>query len=275
MGKYKVVVSDLDGTLLNNKKEISDENKAAIIKMRELGISFVASSGRCHSEMPGEIMNNPDIKYVSCSDGAVIYDKETGEVLVKNCIPKEISAACVNILKDYEILPMTHRFGELYIDGGRFDHEIYRHNNVTAPFEKLMGELGHRVEDCLNEATLDGETELFCVFFHSREELSECVKRLLALGEVKIASSEKDNIEVFYKNAGKGGALHSMAKLFDCDISEIIAVGDSKNDIEMVVEAGLGLGMANSMPELLSVADEVICNNEEHAAKYILENYII
>jgi len=66
-----------------------------------------------------------------------------------------------------------------------------------------------------------------------------------------------------------------MAKLFGCDISEIIAVGDSKNDIEMVSEAGLGLGMANSMPELLNVADEVICNNEEHAAKYILENYII
>jgi len=258
MKKYKVVVSDLDGTLLNNKKEISDENKAAIIKMRELGIPFVASSGRCHSEMPSEIMNNPDIKYISCSDGAVIYDKDTGEVLVKNCIPLEVSAACVNVLKDYEILPMTHRFGKLYIDGERFDHEIYRYNNVTAPFEKLTDELGNRVEDCLSEAALDGETELFCVFFHSEEDLSECVKRLKALGEVKIASSENNNIEVFYKNAGKGGALRYMAKLFGCDISEIIAVGDSKNDIEMVSEAGLGLGMANSMPELLNVADEVI-----------------
>jgi hydroxymethylpyrimidine pyrophosphatase-like HAD family hydrolase len=97
---------------------------------------------------------------------------------------------------------------------------------------------------------------------------------LLALGDVKIAASEKYNIEIYHKSAGKGRALYPLAEFLGCDISEIIAVGDSKNDVEMVEEAGLGLAMSNSMEELKAIADEIICSNEEHAAKYILENYI-
>ena len=274
MNRYKVVVSDLDGTLLDNEKKISPENKAAIIEMKDMGVPFVASSGRCLSEMPGEVMNNPYIKYVSCSDGAVLYDKTTGEAIVKNYMPRDVVKQCVDILSDYEILPMSHINGELYIDSDRFDHEIYAYNNVTAPFEHLMGEIAIRVRDCLAESECSDEVELFCVFFHSQAELEECVERLKNLGEVKIASSEKFNIEVYYKSAGKGRALYPLAEFLGCDISEIIAVGDSKNDFEMIEEAGLGLAMSNSMPELLEIADKVICSNTEHAAKYILENYI-
>lgn len=274
MGKYKVVVSDLDGTLLNNNKYVSEENKAAIREMRNMGVHFVASSGRCLSEMPEEIIENPDIRYVSCSDGAVIYDKTTGEAIVKNYMPREVAKKCADILRDYEILPMTHRGGELLIDRDRYNHEIYVYNNVTLPFEMLMGELGVRVDDCLTALETSDEAELFCVFFHSQDELLSCVERLLATGEVKVAASERFNIEVYYKNAGKGRALAPFAELLGCDVSEVIAVGDSKNDIEMVEMAGLGLAMSNAMPELISVSDEVICSNEEHAAKYILENYI-
>ena len=164
MKKYKVVVSDLDGTLLNNEKKISAENKAAIIEMKDVGVTFVASSGRALAEMPEEIMNNPHIRYISCSDGAVIYDKTTGEAIVKNYMPREVAKKCVEIFRDYEILPMTHISGRLYIDRDRFDHEIYSYNNVTLPFEKLMGEIGVRADDCLAELENSDEAELFCVF---------------------------------------------------------------------------------------------------------------
>ncbi|MBQ8321825.1 MAG: HAD family hydrolase [Clostridia bacterium] len=274
MKRYKVVVSDLDGTLLDNKKIISEENRSAIQEMVELGVHFVASTGRCFSELPDEIMNTPSIRYISCSDGAVIYDRKSGEAVVKNYMPMSVVKKCVDILKDYEIVPMTHKDGRLYLDGSKRDHETYLYNNVTAAFEKLMNDKGEPVDDCL-EYALDGNAvELMCVFFHSQNELRECVERLLALGEVKVASSEKNNIEVYYKQAGKGNALSCLAALLEIDISEVIAVGDSKNDIEMVTKAGIGLAMKNSMPELISVADAVICSNEEHSAKYILENYI-
>ena len=274
MKHYKVVVSDLDGTLLNNKKLISEQNRSAIRKMTELGVHFVASTGRCLCELPDEVMNNRDIRYVSCSDGAVIYDKKSGEAIVKNYMPKSVVEKCVDILNDYEIVPMTHKGGRLYLDKSKRDHKTYLYHNVTAAFEKLMNDKGELIDDCLEDSRDGNAVELMCAFFHSPSELEECVKRLLALGEVKVASSEKNNIEVYYKKAGKGNALVGLASLLGTDISEVIAVGDSKNDIEMVTEAGLGLAMKNSMPELISAADAVICSNEEHSAKYILENYI-
>lgn len=274
MKNYKVVVSDLDGTLLDDDKKISPENFDAIREMTDRGINFVASSGRCLSEMPDEVMKNSYIKYVSCSDGAVIYDKQSGEAIVKNYMPRNVVKECCQILGDYEIVPMTHNGGELFIDGGKFNREIYDYHNLTPAFEKIMGIVGKRVDDCLAYSENSDDTELICVFFHSTEELESCVRRLLALGEVKIAASEKYNIEIYYKNAGKGEALYHFADFLGVDISKVIAVGDSKNDIEMVNVAGLGLAMGNSMPELISVADEVVCTNLEHVAKYILENYI-
>ncbi len=274
MKNYKVVVSDLDGTLLDDDKNISKENAEAIRKMMDMGIDFVASSGRCLSEMPEEVMNNPYIKYVSCSDGSVIYEKSTLLPVVTSYIPEKTVHQCVEILKDYEILPMVHKAGEVYLDEGKHSHETYVYNNVTPAFENLINIKGEFLPDCLLDAKESGEVELFCVFFHSYSELLECTERLRALGEVSIAASDKNNIEVYYKKAGKGNALVSLAKMLKRDISEVIAVGDSKNDIEMIEAAGLGLAMANSMPELISVADEEICSNEEHSAKYILENYI-
>lgn len=274
MKSYKLVASDLDGTLLNREKRISRENKEAIGEMASLGVHFVASSGRCLREMPCEIMENPHIHFISCSDGAVVYDKNTLSPLVKNYMPREVVSKCVDILKDYEIVSMTHVDGKLFIDENDCNHENYLYNNVTFGFEELMCSLGTRVEDCLEESRRTDLLELFCVFFHSPDERNECIKRLLDLGDVKIASSEKNNLEIYYKKAGKGNALISLAEHLAIDIEQVIAVGDSLNDVEMVKEAGLGLAVSNATAELLEIADRVICSNEEHAAKYILENLI-
>ena len=274
MKDYKFVVSDLDGTLLNNKKEISEENIAAIKEMSERGVRFVASSGRCLSELPREIMEIPEIKYISCSDGSVIYEKSSCTPIVTSYMPKEVASACADIISDYDTLTLVHKDGRLYIDGDKNNHEKHVYYNAPYAFEYVASLVGIETDSTLDEARRGERVELFCPFFRSADELSECVERLLALGEVKVAASEKYNIEVYHKTAGKGGALHGLCRLLDCDISQVISVGDSKNDIEMIVEAGLGLAMSNSMPELAEVADAVICSNEEHAVKYILENYI-
>ncbi len=274
MKNYKLVVSDLDGTLLDDDKNLSLENSEAIREMTNMGVAFAASSGRALHEMPDVVMNNPYIKYVTCSDGTVIYEKETLKPVITTYMPRDIIKSCTKILKEYEIMPMVHKSGMLVLDKGGHTHENYIYNNVPKSFEDLINLKGDFTLDCLGEAEECGEIELFCVFFHDRRELKECTERLLSLGEVSVAASDINNIEIYYNKAGKGNALHALAKLLGMDISETIAVGDSKNDIEMVRAAGLGLAMKNSMPSLLEVADEVICSNREHCAKYILENYI-
>ena len=90
-----------------------------------------------------------------------------------------------------------------------------------------------------------------------------------------IVSSFAHNIEIISERAGKGKALHRLARLTGIDPSETIAVGDSSNDSEVIRAAGLGIAMKNAWDELKEIADEVAdCTNDEHVAKYILENYI-
>ena len=65
-----------------------------------------------------------------------------------------------------------------------------------------------------------------------------------------------------------------LADMLGVDRKDTIAVGDSTNDSEAIKDAGLGLAMENACDELKQIADEIVCNNKEHVARYILENYI-
>ena len=73
--KYKIVASDLDGTLLNKEQAVSEENLCAISEMNRLGVEFVPTTGRAMNEIDLSLMKFPDIRYIIASDGAVVFDK--------------------------------------------------------------------------------------------------------------------------------------------------------------------------------------------------------
>jgi hydroxymethylpyrimidine pyrophosphatase-like HAD family hydrolase len=94
------------------------------------------------------------------------------------------------------------------------------------------------------------------------------------MGDYKVVSSCAFNIEIFYKESGKGASLRALAELLGIPIEETIAVGDSTNDKPMLDAAGLSLATENAFPELKAASDEVICHYNDHVAKYILDHYI-
>ena len=89
-----------------------------------------------------------------------------------------------------------------------------------------------------------------------------------------MAQSSPVNLEVYSSEAGKGKTLSALADKLGIDIADVIAVGDSTNDAQLVKTAGLGLAMENACDDLKAIADRVICNFSEHSARYILENFI-
>ena len=116
---------------------------------------------------------------------------------------------------------------------------------------------------------------MFCVFFENYADLLECKAFFEGQPDLLVAQSNKYNLEIISKNAGKGNALMVLADLLGIDRAVTIAVGDSTNDMTMVRQAGLGLAMENAVDELKAAADQVICDNEHHSAKYILEHFIL
>lgn len=273
MKEFKIVASDLDGTFLDDYSNISIENMNAVKALNRKGIMFVPSSGRSFSEIPEEIKNNDDIRYIISSNGAVVNDTVTGES-IKMCISKSQLHKVLDILLGYEV-HITYRYdGKCYIDGNFCNDSAFEYYNVWKSHERVIKEFGIRVENFKETLYALVDAEMLVVFFHSEEERLMCKKRLIELGFLSIAEASDNNLEITSKNAGKGNALYKLADKLGVSYSDTIAVGDSDNDSSIIKAAGLGLAVSNAREKLKDIADEVICSNNEHAIDYILSHYI-
>ena len=275
MSNYKLVCSDLDGTLLRRDMTVSDENKAAIRKMTELGVGFVASSGRAHSGLPEEVVNCDEIRYLISSNGAVIYDKATKENIVTNFMPRKVAETMFSVVEKYDASVFAHFNGIMYVSDELLKKKNYEHFNINDYYSGFIERTGSPLDSVINTARKIDNLEMITVFFHSQQELEECTEKILAIGDYKVVSSCAFNIEIFYEKSGKGNSLRALAEHLGIPIEETIAVGDSTNDMPMLLAAGLALATENAVPELKECADAVICHYNDHVADYILKHYIL
>ena len=272
--KYRYLVgSDLDGTLLLKGEIISEENQAAIREMRDRGVCFVPNSGRSFGEMPKSVIENPYIRYYIGADGASIWDKETGEKL-SFTMSREVARPMLDIIYSYTQHINVRYRGVCYADARKCGDGEYKKYRLSKNYADFTDYYIRKVENFDEFIYGLDEIEMICIFFSDDREMAECKERIEALGEFVVASSEPTNIEVFHKSAGKGNALLALADRLGVPHERTIAVGDGKNDMDMIQKAGISLAMGNALDELKAAADRTICNCEEHSAKYILENII-
>ena len=114
------------------------------------------------------------------------------------------------------------------------------------------------------------------VGFFGKEEKreAECRAELEKIPGIHTTSSADGNVEIVNEAANKGNAVRRLSELLGISTDEFITVGDSLNDIEMLELAGLSLAVSGAKPATKAAADKIICSNDEHIAKYILENII-
>lgn len=270
--RYKIVSLDLDGTLLNDDMHVSAENKAALCALKKKGIVVVPNSGRTLGELPAEVRDDPDMRYVIHSDGAVIYDKETGTRHTV-CMSRELSDRVLELLQKYRVSLSVRYNGRSFVRADEHNEEAYISYRLGPTFRRFLYETATPVTNFDDFVSGMEEIEMICAFFAREEELTACRAALLATGEEQVASSAPGNIEVFSVAAGKGNALLRLAAQLGIDGAATIAVGDSTNDSDMIKKAGLGLAMENAYAELKELADDVACRNTEHIVKYLQEKY--
>ncbi len=271
---YKIVASDLDGTLLGDDQRVSRQNLEAIAEMNRLGVQFVPTTGRSLGEIPKEIMTSPSVRYIITSDGAATWDKEAGKMIITQHIPNDLVKFILGIRNEYMTYTVVHAAGRTYHDEGKHIPEILKACRIDDYFERLISERTDPIADCEGFALSSDAVESIVIFFESDEDKERCRQILLESGRLGVSYSAPNNLEIFLSSAGKGKALAALANKLSVDISSVIAVGDSNNDIELIKTAGLGLAMENAHTELKEIADKVICHVSEHSAKYILDNFL-
>ena len=272
---YKIVASDLDGTLLGDNQTVSAENMQAIKEMSCIGVEFVPTTGRCLSEIPKALIESQHVRYIITSDGAAVWDTSLGKMTLTRYISKEDVEFIFSTANLYTSYPLVHDGGDNYYDVRKHNAAFLDKCRVGQGFRNVVKSFAVAVEDYDAFLKRSNEIEMICLFFESDEELSECKRILMERGTLCVSQSDANNLEIYSSAAGKGNTLLYLADTLGVDISEVIAVGDSNNDITLLKNAGLALAMNNASSDLKAIADEVICNNSEHSARYILENYIL
>lgn len=271
--QYQIIASDLDKTLLGPDHRVSDENWLAIERLTAMGVHFVPASGRAYEEMPTELLESPLIRYYITSDGTTVHDKITG-ITHELPLPTALGRQVLDKIYSYPICLMLHADTKSYVEEATHNTKDYARYHMNDYWIEFSLDKEVPVRDLKSFAYSLPTIQSIVPFFLNMADLQVCKAFFEKDPRLILAQTDPYNLEIFSAKAGKGNALMLLADILGIDRKATIAVGDSTNDLTMVKAAGLGLAMDNAVPELKSVADEVICNNREHAAKYILEHYI-
>ena len=178
-------------------------------------------------------------------------------------------------LRPYNVFIVAKEGGKSYFDKNRYNSEFLNTCGIDAYFGHIISQHAEALEDFESFLLSSNEIEMIVVFFEFDEAARYCKQIFEDSGRLCAAHANIGYLEVYSSDAGKGKTLVTFADKLGIDIADVIAVGDSNNDSTMIEEAGLGLAVANACDALKELANQTICDNSEHIAKYVLENFII
>ena len=271
--RYKIVASDLDGTLFDSNGVISKENLSAIEEMEQNGVDFVPASGRGLSEFPDELKNNPFIRYVIYSNGAVVENVKNGDKIL-NCIPNDTKDELLDIFFKTDCHITVRCDGKCYIDKEFSSKKWFEYYSINPEHKNVISMFGKPTENFKEFCYEAKDIEVFSVFFKNDEEKEMCKNFIGKSDLIDAALIYENNLEIFSATAGKGNALMALADKLGVRRNETISVGDSDNDRTMTIASGLGLVTSNARTSLKEIADEIICSNDEHIVRYIMDKFI-
>lgn len=262
---YKLLVLDLDGTLLDSQGEISERNKKALQEIDQKGIGIVLCSGRPVTAMKKYIdalnIHNKD-DYIISFNGAMITTIE-GDIVYYNQIEGSILKELIQVGRDYNIDV------QLYTE----DLLVEKYSEKTIMYERTTGMKAIKVKD-LKEISKSVK-----VLFNGEvgEKLENLRLELIRKfgEELNIFYSKPMFIEVLIKEMDKGMAVKFVADRMNISQEEIIAVGDGFNDIAMISYAGMGVAVQNAPGGVKDMSNYVTNRtNDEDAIEEVIEYFL-
>ena len=272
--KYKALVTDIDGTLLNNEHTVSAENIAAIARLRDAGYHFVLASGRPDKGMEAVVKAcglEGKENYLIAFNGGKIVRTDTGEVLFSEGLDPAAFEFFYNYTKEHEVskglsicsYTATHVIGSSASEG--MDVEAM----LTSMPVKVVDDMVAELEGCfLPKAIMFSDAETVAAVY--QELLPFAAER-----NVELAISNPTFLEITARGINKGKTLHKLADILGISIAEILAVGDGGNDLTMIQEAGLGVAVENAADVLKNAADAFTVHHNDHAIEALVAEYFL
>lgn len=252
----KMILTDLDGTLLCSDGSISERTKFILKSCQERGIYVVIATARYWIGAERYIEEiQPD--YEITTDGTLIH--RHGEQIYSCCLETEDTNKIVQ-----DILALDDKT-EVTVAAGR---QVFWNSKHISESEKL-----HKAVYCDYREPLSCKANKIVAELPDDETALEIANK----NNCRLQSYRGEKWYAFLpKNAGKIQAIRELAKLLNIPLSEIAAFGDDKNDIEMLKMCGTGVAVANAVPDVKDAADCIALSNDENGvAEWIAQNVLM
>lgn len=265
--QYKMLVLDMDDTLLTDDHKISELNKKVLLEAQAKGVYVVLASGRPTSAMTGyakELELDLNNSYIISFNGAIISTVKDDLVLFEQKLTKEQ----IHELYDYSVKMKTHIITYL-------DNEIISETDSEyIEIEKDITGLAHRKVASFKDAV--DRPAVKCILLENPAYLKDVEGDLkAAMPHLSVAMSKPFFLEAAQYGIDKAASLKFLAAKLNIHQSEIIAVGNAGNDLTMIEYAGLGVWVDNVTPELRDRANVIVASNNNDGVAEVVQRYIL
>lgn len=284
MNQYKILALDLDGTLLDARSRIPKENARAVRLAQQAGVQIVLCTGRNVREVrrfSEQLEAEPD--WLVTANGAAVQKPNDAKPAFFDGLDERMLDIILTECAAIDTDPCLYTTQDLYY-GHAFRHFL---ENLQRRGRVVMDEADegyHFVADRNAWRTvLKNEPRPFtkAILYHDDPEaIAPLTKALERYGIFELAPSvmfggELRNVEVNRMGVHKGRGLEWLAQHLGCTLENVIAIGDSENDLTMLQMAGLGVAMANSEPSIRAAADVITGSNTENGVAQAVHRYIL
>lgn len=271
MSKYDLISFDMDGTLLNSRKNISPKTSEAIDKAISAGKTVILATGRAPSELLDYKRELKSIRYYICSSGAVLFDSFKEHIVFSKSIPKDTVLKILDAVAQIDAMIYISSNGQHmfnYRDSlnmehfllGQYKDQMLRtavlHEDIAAAYRK----------DPFPVEKLN----LYC----ASAEIRDSINNLLSPLPITRAYTEESFLEMSPPNISKAFGLQELCRQLSIPIEKTIAVGDSDNDAEILKIAGLSVAMDNAFSPIKDLCDVTVADNDHDGCAEAIEKYL-
>lgn len=267
---YKIIFCDLDGTLLDNNRKVSEINKNAIKKAIDIGCKFVICSGRSNMSIDhfNKFFGFDLIKnYAVAFNGAYIYETDTGKKLAEHLVPSLAAIDAINMCRKFNVDIMVYQNETLNFDTPSDRIDVYAKRNMVNT--NVVSDLTIIAGNPVSKVIIIGDNS----------ELKKVENEVMS-------TNLKNNMTTFFSadtlyefnplGIDKGTGLKELSKILNINIEETIAIGDNFNDLSMIKCAGLGVCTANGEIGVKSYADYITnADNNNGAVAEVINNFVL
>ena len=276
----KLLAIDLDGTLLRTDCRISDYSIYVLNKAIEQNIMIVPASGRCFRSVMKLLSEVKGLSYVIGSGGTTITSVKGKKLIHQDVFPSELASEIFHHLFQNNNFVSIYSGNDAYIQRGS-ESVMYSSgmgkelcDNLLETFVRL-----NYLDRAIYREILP--VNKMCLASMDSDGVLKCVEWLKQFNELVCNYSTEDIVEISLKQSNKGNALDLLcndinrsSNDFEISKEDIIAIGDSMIDIDMIQYAHVGIAVDNGMEELKKVADRIIASNDEDGPAYLIEEII-